>query len=180
MLLKNLIWLDLEMTGLEPEKDKILEIAVVITDTNLKLVAKGPDIAIFQEEGVINNMNSWSAKQHGLSGLTEKVRNSKITCAMAEKQVLRFLAEHVDSGVSPICGNSVHQDRMFLRRYMPKLEKYFHYRNFDISSLKIAAQLWNPDLLAEVKKQESHTAMADTIDSINEMAFYRDNFLLRS
>lgn len=175
--IKNLIWIDLEMTGLSPNNDKILEIATVVTDNELNIIKKGPDLAIFQEEEVINSMNSWSEKQHYESGLTEKARNSKIDTAMAEQQTIAFLSEHVNKGTSPMCGNSVHQDRMFLRRYMPKLEGYFHYRNFDVSSFKIVATLWNQVIADSISKSEQHTAMADILESIEEMRVYKDNFL---
>lgn len=175
---ENLIWIDLEMTGLNPEKDKILEIATVITDYDLNILAKGPELPIFQEEKVVNNMNSWSENQHEISGLTEKVRNSQINEIQAEKQTLEFIQQYVKPSDSPICGNSIHQDRAFLRIHMPRLANYFHYRNFDVSSFRIAAQAWNPAIVDEINKQEAHTAMTDVLESIKEMQYYKNNFLI--
>ena len=174
----NLIWIDLEMTGLDYTKDSILEIATVITDSNLNILSKGPDLAIFQEEEVIHNMNSWSEEQHELSGLTEKVRNSKVNETQAEQQTLDFLQQYVKGFTSPMCGNSIHQDRMFLRRYMPRLEEFFHYRNLDVSSFKIAASAWNPAIVDNLTKKEAHTAMSDVLESIKEMKHYRDHLII--
>ena len=175
--INNLIWIDLEMTGLNVNKDHILEIATVITDSDLNIIKKGPEIAVFQEGEVLNNMNSWSMDHHGASGLTDKCRNSNINTAEAEKQTLEFLAMHVNKNSSPMCGNSVHQDRIFLRKYMPKLEEYFHYRNLDVSSFKIAVLLWSDGGVEQPQKQDKHTAMADVLDSIAELKLYKESFL---
>lgn len=175
--INNLIWIDLEMTGLDPVNDYIIEIATVVTDNNLNFLAKGPDLAIFQPEAIVNSMTPWPANQHEISGLTEKVRNSKISEEMAMHETIKFLAEHVKKGTSPMCGNSVHQDRMFLRNYMPNLEAFFHYRNLDVSSFKIISSLWNHDLEERFLKEENHTAMADVLESIEEMKHYREHML---
>lgn len=175
--LHNLIWLDLEMTGLSPEKDHILEIATLITNDELDVIATGPNLAIYQDEETLQNMNAWCMEQHNNSGLVERARLSSINEKEAEEQTLVFLTQYVSPQQSPLCGNSVHQDRMFLRRYMPQLEAFFHYRNLDVSSLKIAAQLWNPDVAEEIEKQDSHLALADIHESINELKIYK-KFLL--
>jgi len=173
----NLIWLDLEMTGLEPDTDVIIEIATIVTDANLNVLAQGPSLAVHQSDNVLNNMNAWCIDQHGKSGLTQRVRESQISCAAAEQMTIDFLMQYVDAGVSPMCGNSIGQDRRFLVKYMPKLAEYFHYRNLDVSTLKELANRWRPDLADGFTKNGSHLAMDDVIDSIAELAYYREHFL---
>lgn len=173
----NLIWIDLEMTGLDPEQDVIIEIATIVTDANLNEIAVGPSLVIHQSDDILNNMNEWCIEQHGKSGLTQRVKESTISCAQAEQQTIDFLKQHVPEGASPICGNSIGQDRRFLVKYMPKLEAYFHYRNLDVSTLKELAKRWRPDVLEGVKKQGSHLALDDIKDSINELKHYREHFL---
>lgn len=174
---QNLIWLDLEMTGLDPEQDVIIEIATIVTDAKLNVLAEGPSIVIHQSDEVLNSMNAWCIKQHGQSGLTQRVKDSKVTCAQAEQQTINFLRTWVDGGHSPMCGNTIGQDRRFLVKYMPQLEAYFHYRNLDVSTLKELARRWRPELLDGLKKGGSHLALDDVRDSIAELAYYKKNFL---
>jgi oligoribonuclease len=173
----RLVWLDLEMTGLDPQADVIIEIATVVTDADLAVVAEGPVIAIHRPEAVLAGMDEWNTRQHGRSGLTERVRQSTIDVAAAERATLEFLAAHVTPKSSPLCGNSICQDRRFLAREMPALEAFFHYRNLDVSTLKILAGLWAPAVLAGVQKQGSHLALADIHESIAELRHYREHFL---
>lgn len=173
----HLIWLDMEMTGLEPERDRIIEIAVVITDSQLDVVAEGPVIAVHQPEEVLDAMDEWNRNTHGGSGLTERVRRSTIGEAAAEAQMLAFLQQYVPQRASPMCGNSICQDRRFLARYMPKLEAWFHYRNLDVSTLKELAKRWRPDVYQGVNKQGKHEALSDIHESIGELRHYRENFL---
>ncbi|MBV1790498.1 oligoribonuclease [Marinobacterium sp. D7] len=173
---QNLIWVDLEMTGLIPEKDRIIEMAVIITDADLNLVAEGPVICVHQPDSLLDQMDEWCTRQHGQSGLTERVRASTTSEAEAEQQMLAFIAQHVDKGVSPMCGNSIGQDRRFLYAYMPELEEYFHYRNLDVSSVKELARRWKPELLKGIKKQSTHLALDDIRDSIEELRYYREHF----
>jgi oligoribonuclease len=174
---QRLIWIDLEMTGLDPEVDVVIEIATIVTDAQLNLIAEGPVFAIQQSAEVMANMNEWCVKQHGSSGLTQRVLESNITLAEAERLTIEFLQQHVPAGVSPICGNSVGQDRRFLVRYMPQLEAYFHYRTIDVSTLKELVRRWSPELLDGMKKQGSHLALDDIRDSISELQYYREHFL---
>jgi oligoribonuclease len=171
--LTNLIWIDLEMTGLNTMTDHIIEIATIVTDEQLNEVAEGPVLAIHQPRSVLDGMDEWNTRQHSVSGLTERVLASTITLADAERMTLEFLRQHVSEGVSPMCGNSICQDRRFLARQMPTLEAYFHYRNLDVSTLKILAQRWAPDVAAGFNKESSHRALADIRDSIAELAYYR-------
>jgi oligoribonuclease len=175
----NLIWIDLEMTGLDPDKDRIIEIATVITDKELTVLAEGPVFAIHQDDTVLAAMDEWNTRQHKLSGLTERVRESTIDEAHAEQRTLEFLRQYVDQGASPICGNSICQDRRFLIRGMPELAAFFHYRNLDVSTLKILAKLWMPEVGNRFEKQSVHLALADIHDSIRELRFYREQLFKR-
>jgi oligoribonuclease len=172
----NLIWIDLEMTGLDPDNDVIIEIATVVTDRHLNLLAEGPVIAIHQGDDILEGMDDWNTRQPGQSGLPARVRNSQVSTAEAEAETLAFLAPWVDAGVSPMCGNSICQDRRFLARQMPDLEGFFHYRNLDVSSVKEIARRWRPELLEGFRKKGSHLALDDIIDSIAELAYYRECF----
>ncbi|KZN15420.1 oligoribonuclease [Marinomonas sp. TW1] len=169
----NLIWIDLEMTGLEPEQDTIIEIATVVTDKDLNVLAKGPNLVIHQEKSVMDAMDEWCTQHHGASGLTAKVLASDIDMATAEAQTIAFLEQYVPAGVSPICGNSVGQDRRFLYRYMPKLEAYFHYRYLDVSTIKELARRWKPEALEGFTKSGAHLALDDIMESIGELKHYR-------
>ncbi len=173
----HLVWLDLEMTGLNPEEDRILEIATLITDSQLNVLKEGPVFAIHQSCVLLDNMDEWNTEHHGQSGLIERVKHSTISEIEAEEHTLAFLKEWVPLGKSPLCGNSIGQDRRFLYRYMPNLEAYFHYRNLDVSSLKILAQRWAPSVAAGVSKVSSHIALADIHDSIEELRYYRTHFI---
>ncbi len=173
----NLIWIDLEMTGLLPESDRIIEIAVVVTDPQVTVRLEGPVIAVHQSDAVLDAMDSWNKGTHGKSGLTERVRVSTIDEATAEAQVIEFLKRHMGKGKSPMCGNSICQDRRFLARTMPTLEAYFHYRNVDVSTLKELARRWKPELLEGFKKAQAHTALADIHESIDELLHYRQHLL---
>lgn len=174
---QNLVWLDCEMTGLDPERDRIIEIAVIVTSPDLALRVEGPAIAVHQTDAQLDLMDAWNKGTHGRSGLTEKVRASTVTEAQAEQQVLEFIAKYVHRQASPMCGNSIGQDRRFLVKYMPKLEAYFHYRNLDVSTLKELAKRWKPDVYNSFKKRQLHTALADVQESIDELAHYREHFL---
>ena len=173
----NLIWIDLEMTGLDPDTDLIIEIATVVTDKHLVVLAEGPVLAVHQSDTVLGKMDEWNRTQHSASGLVERVRSSEITESEAEQQTLAFLRQYAESGRSPMCGNSICQDRRFLSRHMPDLAQFFHYRNLDVSSLKILAQLWSPEIAARFTKQATHLALADIHDSIRELRFYREKLI---
>jgi oligoribonuclease len=172
-----LIWIDLEMTGLKPDTDVIIEMATIVTDADLKIVAEGPVIAIHQPDSVLEAMDDWNRRTHAASGLIERVRESKYTMASAEARTLEVLKVLVEPNSSPICGNSICQDRRFLARHMPTLEKFFHYRNLDVSTLKELARRWAPDLLGGFVKQGEHKALADIQESIRELAYYREHFI---
>jgi len=174
---ENLIWIDLEMTGLDTQRDEIIEIATIVTDAQLNIVAEGPMIAIYQTDDVMSGMDEWNTNQHGKSGLTQRVKESTYSVAMAEQETLRFLELYSAKGSSPICGNSICQDRRFLARCMPELEDYFHYRNLDVSTLKELAKRWAPAVAKGVVKSGAHLAMDDIRDSINELKHYKDHFL---
>jgi oligoribonuclease len=175
----NLIWIDLEMTGLNPDQDRIIEIATVVTDKELVVLAEGPVVAIHQPEEVLTRMDEWNTRQHANSGLTERVRGSQVSEREAERLTLEFVRQHVDQGTSPICGNSICQDRRFLIRYMPDLASFFHYRNLDVSTLKILAKLWLPEVGNRFEKKSVHLALADIHDSIRELRFYREHLFKR-
>ncbi len=173
----NLIWIDLEMTGLDTDNDKIIEIATVVTDKDLRVLAEGPVVAVHQPIALMNGMDAWNTRQHGQSGLTQRVLDSEQGAADAETATLEFLRQWVPKGKSPMCGNSICQDRRFLHRLMPELEQYFHYRHIDVSTLKELAQRWNPKASEGFKKSSQHLALSDIHDSIQELAHYRENFL---
>ena len=173
----NLIWLDMEMSGLDPEVCRVLEVAVVITDKDLNTVAEGPVLVIHQSDAVLDAMDAWNKNTHGRSGLIDKVKASTLTEDQASAQMIDFLANYIPKGVSPLCGNSVHQDRRFMVRYMPKFEAYFHYRNLDVSTLKELAARWAPEVKKSFQKKTMHTALADVYESIDELKHYRDHFI---
>ncbi len=174
---QNLVWLDCEMTGLDPKENRLIEIAVVVTNADLSIRIEGPEIAIYQSEIQLAKMDKWNRNTHGNSGLTAKVRASKIRTAGAELQIIDFLKHYVPAGKSPLCGNTIGQDRKFLDRYMPKLEAFFHYRNLDVSTLKELAKRWSPEVYKGFKKKQKHTAMADVHESIEELIYYRTHLL---
>lgn len=174
-LASNLIWIDLEMTGLDTVTDEIIEIATIVTDRDLNEIAEGPVLVVHQTQATMQNMDAWNTKQHRESGLVERVFASELTVADAEQQTLEFLKKHTEQGASPMCGNSICQDRRFLARQMPLLEGFFHYRNLDVSSLKILAQLWAPAVAKGFVKESSHRALQDIRDSIAELRHYREN-----
>lgn len=176
---QNLIWIDLEMTGLDPLRDRIIEIAVVVTDAQLATRIEGPVFAIHQSDEVLDAMDAWNKGTHGRSGLVDRVKASRISEAEAEEQVIDFLRRFVPKNASPMCGNSICQDRRFLANYMPRLEAFFHYRNLDVSTLKELAKRWKPDVAASFKKAQKHTALADIHESIDELVHYREHFLQR-
>ena len=172
----NLIWLDLEMTGLEPETDVILEIATIVTDSHLNVLAEGPVFAIHQPDEVLDNMSQWCIEHHGQSGLTQRCRDSQISLAEATEQTIAFVSQYVDAGKSPMCGNSIGQDRRFINKYMPTFEDFFHYRNLDVSTIKELARRWKPEVLAKVDKKGTHLALDDIRESIAELKVYREHF----
>ena len=173
----NLIWIDLEMTGLDPERERIIEIATVVTDANLNVLAEGPSLVVHQQDTLLDAMDEWNRNQHGGSGLTQLVRNSQISEAQASAATIDFLRQWVPAGASPMCGNSIGQDRRFLVRYMPELAAFFHYRNLDVSTLKELVRRWKPELENGFVKKGSHLAMDDVYDSIAELAYYRKVFI---
>ena len=173
----NLIWIDLEMTGLIPEHDVIIEIATVVTDAQLNVVDEGPSLAIHQSNELLDGMDEWNTNQHNHSGLVKRVQESKISIAEAESQTLNFLMKYVDLGASPMCGNSICQDRRFLYNYMPDLEKFFHYRHIDVSTLKELAVRWKPNIISTSYKKSRHLALSDIYDSIDELKHYRKHFI---
>jgi oligoribonuclease len=173
----NLVWIDCEMSGLDPEKERLLEIAVIVTGPNLEPRIEGPVLVIHQSDSVLNAMDAWNKGTHGKSGLIDKVKASTLNEADAEQQIIDFLKRYVSKGVSPLCGNTIGQDRRFLVKYMPKLESWLHYRNLDVSTLKELARRWSPDVFNAFKKRQAHTALADVHESIDELIHYRTHFL---
>ena len=173
----NLIWIDMEMSGLNPDTDRVLEVAVVVTDAKLAVVAEGPVLVVHQPDAVLAAMDDWNKSTHGKSGLVDRVKASTLTEADVEALLIAFLAEHVPPKISPMCGNSVHQDRRFLARHMPGLEAYFLYRNLDVSTLKELAKRWKPEIMAGLTKHGKHEALADVYESIEELKYYREHFL---
>ncbi len=174
---KNLVWLDCEMTGLEPERERIIEIAVIVTSPDLAVRIEGPVFAIHQSDALLNGMDAWNKGTHGKSGLIDKVKASTVSEEQAQNELIAFLSQYVPASGSPMCGNSIGQDRRFLVKYMPKLEAFFHYRNLDVSTLKELAKRWKPEVYASFKKQQRHTALADVHESIDELMHYREHFL---
>ena len=177
---ENLVWIDLEMTGLDPDRDHIIEIATIVTDSQLVTLAEGPVIAIHQPDVVLEAMDEWNRRTHGESGLIERVRHSDVTAAEAERRTLEFLESHAEPGASPMCGNSICQDRRFLYREMPRLEKFFHYRNLDVSTVKELARRWAPEVLAGLGKESRHAALDDVRESIRELEYYRRRLIIVS
>ena len=173
---KHLIWIDLEMTGLDTLSDTIIEIATIVTDSELNILAEGPVFAIHTPDIVLNSMDDWNTRQHGQSGLIDRIRRSNVTMAQAETETIAFLSKYVESGRSPMCGNSICQDRRFLARQMPTLERFFHYRNLDVSTVKELAYRWRPDILSSFEKKGSHLALDDIRDSIRELRHYKAHF----
>ncbi|KAF0098923.1 MAG: oligoribonuclease [bacterium] len=173
----HLVWIDMEMSGLDPDRDRVLEIALVVTDKNLDVVEEGPVLVVHQDDAVLDAMDNWNKSTHGKSGLIDKVKASTLTEAEVEQRVLAFMKRHVGERQSPMCGNSICQDRRFMARHMPKLEAYFHYRNLDVSTLKELAARWRPELKEGFKKANSHTALADIQESIAELRYYREHFI---
>lgn len=174
----RLVWVDMEMSGLQPETDRILEIAMIVTDGDLNIVAEGPVLVVHQEDAVLDRMDAWNKGTHGKSGLIDKVKTSTLTEAEVEAACLAFLKQHVKSSISPMCGNTIHQDRRFMNRYMPKLEAYFHYRNIDVSTIKELCKRWQPEVAKGFSKQQAHTALADIIESVEELRYYREKLFI--
>lgn len=170
------VWVDLEMTGLNPQTDHILEIATIVTNGDLEVIAEGPNLAVFQPDSVLDSMHEWCVHQHGKSGLVTRVKESKITLAQAEQITLEFLKQHVEANTSPMCGNTIYQDRRFLFQWMPELEAYFHYRNLDVSTIKELAKIWAPSIYQGVVKTGTHLALEDIKESILELKHYREHF----
>ena len=173
----NLVWVDMEMTGLDPDKDRIIEVAVVVTDSELNILAEGPVYVIHQSDEIMDGMDAWNKGTHGRSGLIDRVKNSTVTEAEAETALIEFLKQYVPAGKSPMSGNTICQDRRFMARGMPKLEAFFHYRNLDVSTLKELCRRWKPELVAGFKKKQAHTALADILESVEELKYYREHFI---
>lgn len=175
---QNLVWLDCEMTGLDPEKERLIEIAVVVTGPHLEPRVEGPVFVIHQSDELLDQMDAWNKGTHGRSGLIDKVKASTVTESQAQEALIAFLSQYVSAGDSPMCGNTIGQDRRFLAKYMPKLEAFFHYRNLDVSTLKELSKRWRPEVYSSFKKQQKHTALADVHESIEELSHYREHFLV--
>jgi len=173
----NLVWVDMEMTGLDPDNDRIIEVAAVVTDADLNIIAEGPVFAIHQSDETLDKMDNWNKGTHGKSGLIDRVRASTVSEAQAELELIAFLKRYVPANKSPMCGNSICQDRRFMARGMPKLEAFFHYRNLDVSTLKELCRRWKPELASGFKKHQKHTALADIVESIEELRYYREHFI---
>jgi oligoribonuclease len=173
----NLVWVDMEMTGLDPDTDRIIEVAVVVTDSELNILAEGPVYVIHQSDEIMDGMDAWNKGTHGRSGLIERVKNSTVTEAEAEAALVEFLKQYMPAGKSPMSGNTICQDRRFMARGMPKLEAFFHYRNLDVSTLKELCRRWKPELVAGFKKKQAHTALADILESVEELKYYREHFI---
>ena len=173
----NLVWIDMEMTGLDPDKDRIIEVAAVVTDPDLNILEEGPVFAIHQSDALLDGMDAWNKGTHGRSGLIDRVKASTVTESQASAELITFLKNYVPAGKSPMCGNSICQDRRFMVRGMPELEAFFHYRNLDVSTLKELCKRWKPELAAGFKKHQMHTALADIIESIEELRYYREHFI---
>ncbi len=176
----NLVWVDMEMSGLNPDVDRILEVAMVVTDAQLTVLAIAPVVVVHQSDSLLEGMDAWNKSTHGKSGLIDKVRTSSMTESEASALLLDFIRGYVPSGKSPMCGNTVHQDRRFMQRYMPQLESFFHYRNIDVSTIKELCRRWNPSVMKGFEKQGAHTALADIQESIEELRFYRNNWIEKS
>jgi oligoribonuclease len=174
----RLVWVDMEMSGLLPETDRILEIAMIVTDGDLNIVAEGPVLVVHQEDAVLDRMDAWNKGTHSKSGLIDKVKASTLTEVDVEAACLAFLKQHVKSSISPMCGNTIHQDRRFMNRYMPNLEAYFHYRNIDVSTIKELCKRWQPEVAKGFSKQQAHTALADIIESVEELRYYREKLFI--
>jgi oligoribonuclease len=173
----NLVWIDMEMTGLDPDNDRVIEIAAIVTDAELNILAEGPVFAIHQSDAVLDKMDAWNKGTHGRSGLIERVRASTVTEEEASAQMISFLRQYVPAGKSPMCGNSICQDRRFMARHMPELERFFHYRNVDVSTIKELCRRWKPELISGFKKHQMHTALADILESVEELRYYREHFI---
>jgi oligoribonuclease len=173
----NLVWIDMEMTGLDPDNDRVIEIAAIVTDAELNILAEGPVFAIHQSDAVLDKMDAWNKGTHGRSGLIDKVRASTVTEDEASAQMISFLRQYVPAGKSPMCGNSICQDRRFMARHMPQLEQFFHYRNVDVSTIKELCRRWKPELISGFKKHQMHTALADIRESVEELRYYREHFI---
>ena len=173
----NLVWIDMEMTGLDPDNDRVIEIAAIVTDAELNILAEGPVFAIHQADAVLDKMDAWNKGTHGRSGLIDKVKASTVTEDEASAQMISFLRQYVPAGKSPMCGNSICQDRRFMARHMPQLEQFFHYRNVDVSTIKELCRRWKPELISGFKKHQMHTALADIRESVEELRYYREHFI---
>jgi oligoribonuclease len=173
----NLVWVDMEMTGLEPETDRIIEVAIIVTDMHLNILAEGPVFAIHQSDETLDKMDAWNKGTHGRSGLTDRVKASTVTEAQAEAELIAFMKQWVPKGKAPMCGNTIGQDRRFMVKYMPALEAFFHYRNIDVSTLKELCKRWKPEIVGGFKKHQKHTALADITESIEELRYYREHFI---